>query len=361
LGTAESFALLAGSTVTNTGPSVVNGDLGVAPGTAIVGFPPALLNGTRHPADAVAAQAQTDLTTAYDDAEGRTPPALLPADAGGLFLTAGVYKRASALGVTGDVTLDAQGDPDAVFVLQAGTLTAASDSSVQLTGRAQACKVFWVISSSATFGTDVAFAGNVLARQSITLNTRATLRGRALARNGAVTLDTNTIDRPGCTTGTSAPGPGGEAPKPGTTPPGEVPATPGAGLPGPAAGGTANPGPGSSGEPVAAASGTGTAILATEPRSVGRTAVRFGRERCVKRTFRAVVTGVHIRLVRFYVDGRRITSQDRAPYAATIRLHRGNHKLRARVSFRDGTRERNVSFRFRPCAQAKRNAPAFTG
>jgi hypothetical protein len=342
--------VLGASAITNTGPSVVNGDLGVAPGTSIVGFPPAQLNGTSHAADAVAAQAQADLTAAYGDAAGRTPPVLLPADAGGLFLTAGVYSRAGALGLTGDVTLDAQGDPDAVFILQAGTLTTASNSHVQLTGRAQACNVFWVIDSSATLGTDAGFVGDLLAQQSITMNTRATLNGRALVRNGAVTLDTNTIDRPSCTTAT-APGPGGATPGAGLP----SPVSPGAPPTGPGAGAPAGPTAGSGNPP----GGAGTAILATEPRSVGQTAVRFGRERCVRRTFRAVVTGAHIRRVTFLVDGRSVTTQDRAPFAATIRMHRGAHKLRARVSFTDSTRVRNISFRFRPCAQAPR--PSFTG
>jgi len=317
--------VLGGSTVTNTGPSVVNGDLGIAPGTAVIGFPPARLNGTSHAADAAAAQAQADLTAAYGDAAGRTPPVVLPADIGGLLLTAGVHRHEGAPGLTGDVTLDAQGDPDAVFVLQAGTLTTASTSGVRLAGRAQACKVFWAIGSSATLGTDTSFAGNLLVQQSITMNTRATLQGRALARVGAVTLDANTIGVPACTTATGAPG----SPLPGAVPP-------------PA--------------PVPA-----TAALATEPRSVGRTAMRFGHGRCVTPTFRAVVTGEHIRHVRFFVDGRRVTSQDRAPFAATIRIHRGAHKLRARVFFDDGTRARNISFRFRPCAQAARPAPSFTG
>lgn len=360
LGTAGAYAVLGASTVTNTGPSVVNGDVGVAPGTAIVGFPPGLVNGTSHAADAASAQAQADLTAAYGDAAGRTPPALLPADAGGLFLTAGVHRRASALGLTGDVTLDAQGDPDAVFVLQAGALTASSDSSVQLTNRAQACKVFWVIETSATLGTDAAFAGDVFAQQSITMNTRATLLGRALARSGAVTLDTNTIDVPPCTTGGTAPGPGGDpggpvvtpgvpAPGPGATPPAAVP-------PGPVP-----PSGGSGAPPRAAAPGDGTAVLATEPRSVGRTAARFGTRRCVDRTFRAVVTGTRIRDVAFFVDGHWVNTQDRAPFAARIRLRRGAHKLRAKVRFRDATPTRNVAFRFKPCAQARRAVPSFTG
>jgi len=118
LGTADSYAVLAGQTVTNTGPSTVNGDLGVTPGAAITGFPPGTVNGTVHAADAVALQAQSDLTTAYNDAAGRTPPAAIPADLGGLTLTGGVYKSASALGLTGALTLDAQGDPNTVFIFQ---------------------------------------------------------------------------------------------------------------------------------------------------------------------------------------------------------------------------------------------------
>src|SRR5581483_2457708 len=105
LGTADSFAVLAGSTVTNTGPSTINGDLGVSPGTAITGFPPGTVNGTRHSADAVAGQAQADLTTAYNDAAGRTPPAAVPADLGGETLTAGVYRNGTAIGLTGTLTL----------------------------------------------------------------------------------------------------------------------------------------------------------------------------------------------------------------------------------------------------------------
>ncbi len=121
LGTASSFAVLAGSTVTNTGPSVISGDVGVSPGTAVIGFPPGTVtNGTIHAADAVAAQAQADTTTAYNDAAGRTPSTPVTADLGGQTLVAGVYSGPT-LGLTGTLTLNAQGDPNAVFVFQAAS------------------------------------------------------------------------------------------------------------------------------------------------------------------------------------------------------------------------------------------------
>ncbi len=202
LGTATSFAVLAGTTVTNTGPSVISGDLGVSPGTAVTGFPPGLVNnGVIHAADAVALQAQSDLTTAYNDAAGRTPPTLVSADLGGQTLAPGVYKASSALGLTGTVTLDAQSDPAAVFIFQAGsTLKTASNSSVNLIGGANPCNVFWQVGSSATIGTTTNFVGTILALTSITLQTGANITGRALARNGQVSLDTNTITRPLCST-----------------------------------------------------------------------------------------------------------------------------------------------------------------
>ncbi len=154
LGTTTSFAVLAGTTVTNTGPSVISGNLGVSPGTAVTGFPPGkVINGTQHKADAVALQAQSDLTTAYTDAAGRTPATVVSKDLGGQTLAPGVYKAASAMGLTGTVTLDGHSDPNAVFIFQAGsTLITASSSTVKLIGGAQACNVFWQVGSSATLG-----------------------------------------------------------------------------------------------------------------------------------------------------------------------------------------------------------------
>lgn len=205
LGTATSFAVLAGSTVTNTGPSTVSGDLGVSPGSAVTGFPPgAVTAGVIHAGDAVAAQAQSDLTTAYNDAAGRTPSTSESGDLAGKRLTAGVYKSTSGLHLAGTVTLDAQGDPNAVFIFQmASTLITGSGSHVALINGAQPCNVFWQVGSSATLGTNTTFNGSILALTSISANTGATVAGRLLARNGAVTLDTNTITRPVCATSTT--------------------------------------------------------------------------------------------------------------------------------------------------------------
>jgi hypothetical protein len=211
LGTAASFAVLAGTTVTNTNtPTTINGNLGVDPGSAVTGFPPGTVNGTQHDADPVALQAQSDLTTAYNDAASRTPAASVPADLSGETLVPGVYKNATALGLTGTVTLNAEGNPDAVFIFQAGTtLTTLSGTHVALTGGAQACNVFWQVGSSATLGTNSTFVGNILALQSITVATGATIYGRALARNGAVTLDDNTITAANCATTSPIPLPTG--------------------------------------------------------------------------------------------------------------------------------------------------------
>jgi Ice-binding-like/PEP-CTERM motif len=211
LGTAASYAVLAGSTVTNTGSSVLTGDVGVSPGSAVTGFPPGtVVGGTIHAGDASAAQAQSDLTTAYNAAAGLTPTANLTGqDLGGLTLTPGVYSFDSSAQLTGTLTLNTLGNPNAVFVFQIGdTLTTASASSVIFSNSLTDSNVYWQVGSSATLGTGTAFEGNILALTSITLTTGATIGcGSALARNGAVTLDTNVIGG-GC--GTSV------VPEPGT-------------------------------------------------------------------------------------------------------------------------------------------------
>jgi cell division septation protein DedD len=229
LGTAASFAVLAGTTVTNTGPSTISGNLGVSPGTAVTGFPPGIVsNGTIHSADGVAGGAQSDLTTAYNDAAGRSPTANVPGFIGaGQTLTPGVYKASSSLDVGGSLTLDGGGDPNAVFIFQApSTLITDSASSVILTNGAQACNVFWQVGSSATLGTNSAFAGTILALTSISVDTGDTIAGRALARNGAVTLDDDTITSPTCATPPPTPTPTPTATTPTSTPTSTTSATP---------------------------------------------------------------------------------------------------------------------------------------
>lgn len=198
LNTAANFAVLGGSTVTNTGPSVVTGNLGVSPGSSVTGFPPGIVIGTIHNANATAAQAQTDLTAAYNTAAGiACTTDLTGQNLGGLTLTPGVYCFNTSAALTGILTLDLQGNPNAFFLFKIGsTLTTASASTVVLInsgGTACPPNIFWQVGSSATFGTGSAFSGNVLALTSITLTTGASLNGRALARNGAVTLDSNTV------------------------------------------------------------------------------------------------------------------------------------------------------------------------
>ena len=196
LGGAGAFAVLAGSTVTNTGPTALTGDLGVSPGTAVTGFPPGTLTGVIHDGDATSAAAMTDLTTAYNDAAGRTlAPVTVAGNLGGLTLPPGLYKSTSSLSISsGDLTLDAQGDPNAVFIFQiASTLITTTGRAVVLSGGANASNVFWQVGSSATLGTMSEFEGTIMADQSITLNTGAALNGRALARIGQVTLASNTV------------------------------------------------------------------------------------------------------------------------------------------------------------------------
>ncbi|MFA7309853.1 MAG: ice-binding family protein [Candidatus Paceibacterota bacterium] len=200
LGTAGSFAILAGSTVTNTGPTVINGDLGLSPGTSVTGFPPGIVNGTQQITNAAAAQAEADLGTAYNAASGQSVGTVsISGDLGGQTLTPGLYNSASSLGLTGTLTLDGQGNPNAVFIFQIGSaLTTASGSRVNLVNGAQACNVVWQIGSSATLGTNSIFKGTILALTSATLTTGAAVEGRVLARNGAVTLDTSVVSKATC-------------------------------------------------------------------------------------------------------------------------------------------------------------------
>jgi hypothetical protein len=315
LGTADPVAVLAGSTVTNTGPTVVTGDLGLSPGTSVTGFPPGTVNGTQHITDPVAAQAQTDLTTAYNNAAAQATTGTVSADLGGQTLTPGVYTTASSLGLTGALTLDAQGNANAVFIFQAGsTLTTASASSVNLVNGAQSCNVFWQVGSSATLGTASTFRGTILALTSITATTSATVDGRLLARNAAVTLDTNTITRSQCASATPTP----------------------------------------TGTPTPAADRTAPRAALTIPRLATR---------CPGRAFTArirVSDASGLRRVDVFLDGRRIkrTTQTRFSVRISVGDSRARrHTIRVVATDLAGN-QRTVTRRFTRCAAA---SPQFTG
>jgi hypothetical protein len=207
LGTADSFVVLAGSGITNTGPTTLHGDLGTFPTTTITGDSGAnklTVTGTNHHGDAVTQGAKTDLVIAYNTAAGEGPTSPIAGDLASKTLKRGVYNSASTIGLSGALTLDGAGNPDSVFVFQAGSaLTTSSGSRINLINGARSCNVIWQIGSSATLGTGSKFVGTILAKESITATTGVTVVGRLLARNGAVTLDTNTITRPtACTAAT---------------------------------------------------------------------------------------------------------------------------------------------------------------
>jgi hypothetical protein len=196
LGTVGSYAVLGASTVTNTGTTYLGGDLGVSPGSAVTGFPPGTLTGTVHAADASAQQAQIDAAAAYDALNSQSCTSdLTGQDLGEQTLTPGTYCFDSSSQLTGNLVLDAQEDPNAVWIFRMGsTLTTASNSSVTFSNSSQPlCNVYWQVGSSATLGTGTQLIGNIFAVASITMTYGANLNGRAVALNGAVTLDTNTI------------------------------------------------------------------------------------------------------------------------------------------------------------------------
>ena len=232
LGTADNFAILAGTAITNVPTSAITGDVGLSPaaGSSYTGLTAAQVTGTIYAVDgtgpagsvnnpALLTSAKTDLTAAYLDAAGQTTTGVISADLGGQTLTPGVYEDNDApdsLSITGTLTLDALGDPNAVFIFKSGsTLTTANSSSIVLANGAQACNIFWQVTSSATLGTNSTFKGNILALTSITLTTGANVEGRVLARNGAVTLGANTITRATCAAAAA------------TTPPATTTTTPG--------------------------------------------------------------------------------------------------------------------------------------
>jgi hypothetical protein len=210
LGSAASFSVLGGSTVTNTGPTTMFGDLGLSPGSSVIGAPHVL--GQTHVDDAVAIGAKNALTTAYNDAASRPSNGSAGSELAGQTFLPGVRTASSSLLLSsGSVTLNAQGDPNAVFIFQIGsTLITESNTTVLLVNGAQACNVFWQVGSSATLGTGTRFVGTIMALASITANTGATIHGRLLAREGAVTMDTNTITTSNCPSSASGSGGGTE-------------------------------------------------------------------------------------------------------------------------------------------------------
>ncbi len=328
LGTGSAFAVLGGQTVTNTGSSTINGDLGVSPGGAVTGFPPGTINGSVHAADAVAGGAQSDLTTAYNDAAGRTPFVAVPADLTGLTLTPGVYKNSSALQLTGAVTLDAQGDPNAVFIFQAGSsLTTGSGSTVNLINGAQPCNVFWQVGSSATLGTTSHFVGDILALSSISMNDGVTLDGRAMARNGSVTMIDDTVTAANC-----------------------------------ASSGTTSGGTGGGGSGGGGGGGGGVARFVAGPPVI----TRPGVGPCVSRAFKMTVSGKLIGSVIFSLGGNVIARRSAAPFTVSVNPGTGRHVLSAYVTFSDTTPAKTLKVPVRSCAAARRSVtsvgtPGFTG
>ncbi|MCU1483784.1 MAG: hypothetical protein JWN67_530 [Actinomycetia bacterium] len=203
LATSAQYSVLAGSTVTNTGPTTLGASLGLAPGTSITGFPPGIVvpPGTTNATNPAAAQAKLDLTAAYINAAGRPIDGTTTADLANLHLQGGVYAGPGkgALSLTGPLVLDGAGDPTTVFVFQTNsTLITASGSTVTLVNGAQECNVFWQVGSSATLGTGSTFTGTILALESITVTNGVTVHGRAMARNAAVTLENDTFTAPLC-------------------------------------------------------------------------------------------------------------------------------------------------------------------
>jgi len=195
LGTTSTFAVMAGTTITNTGKTTINGDVGLFPGTAFTGQETVAMKGNKHLANVVANVAKSDLVIAYNNTDEKLPVTRISTELGGTTLTPGTYDSADGtFQITGTLTLDAQGDPNGVFVFKtASTLITASGSSVNLINSARFRQTFWKVGSSATLGTNSHFVGHISALTSITANTGATVQGQLLARNGAVTLDTNTI------------------------------------------------------------------------------------------------------------------------------------------------------------------------
>jgi hypothetical protein len=338
LGTAQSFVVLSGAGVTNTGPSVLNGDLGVSPGTSLSGFgPPAVVNGATHDNDAVASGAEADLTTAYNVAAGQpVPPAneLTGVDLGGLTLGPGAYGYSTSAQLTGQLTLDAHGNPNAQFVFVIGTtLTTATASSVVLTDGASPCNVYWKVGSSATLGTSTAFEGNLLALTSVSLDESATVLGRVLARNGEVTLIDDVLTKPQCATA--------------STPPGTEAGSAGSGT---SKTSTDTNGKGKGNKKGAATkAGAGTATISRSKKTAAGVT--------------ATVHGKRIKKVTVTDNGVPVGGPG-SPRKVRIPGTPGVHRVKVHVTFTDSTKPKTVSFHFRvptPVLHPHTGPSQFTG
>ncbi|HEV7615949.1 MAG TPA: ice-binding family protein [Solirubrobacterales bacterium] len=360
LGTAGPFVVLGGTKVSNVGPSVLNGDLGISPGTELEGFGlPAVINGATHATNEVAAKAQLDLTTAYDvAAEQPVLPAndLSGTNLGERKLAPGTYRYNAAALLTGALTLDAEGDPNAEFVFQIGSqLTTESASSVLLVNGASPCNVYWQVGSSADLGTTTAFQGSLMALTSISLKNGATVLGRMLARNGQVSLINNVLTRPLCATG--------------PPPSGETPGGPGAGSPGgpgttdSAAGSAAAPSSGSAAAPGRTL--PGRQAKNPRPSRNGTAVVRPAPRKACTEGFRVTVSGKMIQRAVFSLDGKSVGSRSGSPFAMSLRAAPGAHQVKVRVTFKDATRAKTVTLPYRACAAVLLSPPSgpstFTG
>jgi hypothetical protein len=372
LGTADSYAVLAGAGVTNKGPTVLNGDLGTAPTPAITGFggaPNGTVNGATHQADAEAAQAQGHLTTAYDNAAGQGPANTLETELGGASLTPGVYDSESGtFGITGVLTLNGQGNPNAVFIFKtATTLITASASSVNFVNGAQPCNVFWKVGSSATLGSGSVFAGNILALESISLNDAVTVAGRLLARDGAVTLINDVVTRADCATPATGGDVGGTAGSGSPTSVGvnssvtTVGNRGGKGGNGGKAGNRKGNGKSNAG-PIVSVNG----VPRFRPGGPGgRPPTTTGRVRCVEKGFLAkfrIQDTVAMRRVEVLLDGELIKRTDRKVFSVQVDvagLRSGRNTIRVRAVDRKG-RVDVASRSFHSCSAA-RPTPSFTG
>ena len=352
LATASPFVVLAGSTATNTGPSVLNGDLGVSPGTALPGFNTAVLNGAVHANDAVAAQAQLDVGTAYDVAAGEGGADMTSLNLGNRTLTAGNYSYSSSAQLTGPLVLNAQGNPNARFVFNiASQLTTATASSVLLINGASPCNVYWRVGTSAILGSTTQFKGNLMALASIRLGNAVNVQGRLLARSGEVTLINDVIDGSMCGTSSSAPTP--------TPSSGGTPTSGGSTTPGGTAGNQAPPA-----SRAATPTRAGTAKLRRPPR-VTRSRRPAGSPACTA-GFTATVTGKMIRRVVFSLDGKRIGTRTKPAFRQYVKAASGrSHVISARVGFKDATHSKTLKFRYRACAaqvlRPRQGPSQFTG